>query len=85
MNAVSRWVLPLFLFSTVGPAARVSPGAPHTQAIPKGNTMELSQKSLHFTAETSSNGVLVRDFTVGEVSGALWSPPPPRPNALPWS
>ena len=30
--------------------------------------------SLHFTAETSSNGVTQRDFTVGEVSGALWSP-----------
>ena len=36
--------------------------------------MELSQHSLHFTAETSSNGVLVRDFAVGEVTGALWSP-----------
>jgi hypothetical protein len=30
--------------------------------------------SLHFTAETSSNGVIERDFTVGEVTGALWSP-----------
>jgi pimeloyl-ACP methyl ester carboxylesterase len=29
---------------------------------------------LHFTAETSSNGVLERDFTVGEVTGVLWSP-----------
>ena len=36
--------------------------------------MELSQYSVHFTAETSSNGVLVRDFTVGELTGALWSP-----------
>jgi dienelactone hydrolase len=31
-------------------------------------------KSLDFTAETSSNGVLERDFTVGEVPGVLWSP-----------
>ncbi|MFD9485424.1 alpha/beta hydrolase family protein [Streptomyces sp. NPDC059991] len=33
--------------------------------------------SAQFTAETSSNGVLVRDFTVGEVTGALWSPASP--------
>ena len=31
--------------------------------------------SLHFTAETSSNGVVERDFTAGEVPGVLWSPP----------
>ncbi|GAA3532898.1 hypothetical protein GCM10022419_010060 [Nonomuraea rosea] len=30
--------------------------------------------SVHFTAETSANGVLERDFTVGEVTGVLWSP-----------
>jgi len=30
--------------------------------------------SLHFTAETSSDGVLERDFIVGEIPGALWSP-----------
>lgn len=30
--------------------------------------------SVHFTAETSSNGVVERDFTVGEVPGVLWSP-----------
>ncbi|TDD80666.1 alpha/beta hydrolase [Actinomadura darangshiensis] len=30
--------------------------------------------SLRFTAETSSNGVVERDFTVGEVPGVLWSP-----------
>lgn len=30
--------------------------------------------SLQFTAESSSNGVLERDFTVGEVPGVLWSP-----------
>jgi dienelactone hydrolase len=30
--------------------------------------------SLRFTAETSSNGVLERDFTLGEVPGVLWSP-----------
>ncbi|MEU9124307.1 alpha/beta hydrolase [Streptomyces sp. NPDC048506] len=30
--------------------------------------------SLHFTAESSSNGMVERDFTVGEVPGVLWSP-----------
>ncbi|MEV5173926.1 alpha/beta hydrolase [Streptomyces flaveolus] len=30
--------------------------------------------SLRFTAETSSNGVVERDFTVGDVPGVLWSP-----------
>jgi alpha-beta hydrolase superfamily lysophospholipase len=30
--------------------------------------------SLHFTVTTSSNGVIERDFTLGEVTGVLWSP-----------
>jgi hypothetical protein len=30
--------------------------------------------SLRFTAETSSNGVVERDFMVGDVPGVLWSP-----------
>jgi hypothetical protein len=30
--------------------------------------------SLYFTAETSSNGVAERDFTMGDVTGVLWSP-----------
>ncbi|MFC4504074.1 MULTISPECIES: alpha/beta hydrolase [Streptomyces] len=30
--------------------------------------------SVHFTAETTSNGVLEREFTVGELTGVLWSP-----------
>jgi len=30
--------------------------------------------SVCFTAETTSNGVVERDFTVGEVPGVLWSP-----------
>jgi hypothetical protein len=30
--------------------------------------------SVHFTAETSSNGVVERDFIVGQVPGVLWSP-----------
>jgi pimeloyl-ACP methyl ester carboxylesterase len=38
------------------------------KAIPKGS------KPVRFFAETSSNGVVERDFTVGEVSGVLWSP-----------
>ncbi|MGO4614782.1 alpha/beta hydrolase [Nocardia sp. 2YAB30] len=29
---------------------------------------------MHFTAETSSNGVVERDFTVGEIPGVLFSP-----------
>jgi dienelactone hydrolase len=29
---------------------------------------------LRFTAETSSNGILERDFVVGEIPGVLWSP-----------
>jgi pimeloyl-ACP methyl ester carboxylesterase len=30
---------------------------------------------MHFSAQTSANGVIERDFTVGEVPGVLWSPP----------
>ncbi|TCO14888.1 dienelactone hydrolase [Kribbella steppae] len=30
--------------------------------------------SVRFTAETSSNGVVERDFLVGEIPGVLWSP-----------
>lgn len=30
--------------------------------------------SLQFTAKSSSNGVIERDFTVGEIPGVLWSP-----------
>jgi pimeloyl-ACP methyl ester carboxylesterase len=30
--------------------------------------------SLQFTAESPSNGMIERDFTVGEVPGVLWSP-----------
>ncbi|GAA3820399.1 hypothetical protein GCM10022226_45990 [Sphaerisporangium flaviroseum] len=29
---------------------------------------------MHFTAEASSNGVVERNFTLGEVTGLLWSP-----------
>ncbi|MEU9475975.1 alpha/beta hydrolase [Streptomyces sp. NPDC048191] len=29
---------------------------------------------VQFTAETTSNGVVERDFTVGEIPGVLWSP-----------
>ena len=31
-------------------------------------------RSLRFTVATSSNGVVERDFTLGEVTGVLWSP-----------
>ena len=30
--------------------------------------------SLQFTTESSSNGILERDFTVGDIPGVLWSP-----------
>jgi pimeloyl-ACP methyl ester carboxylesterase len=29
---------------------------------------------MHFTSETSSNGVIERDFTLDEITGVLWSP-----------
>ncbi|MBP1161967.1 alpha/beta hydrolase [Rhodococcus sp. PvR099] len=29
---------------------------------------------MHFTAETSSNGVVERNFTLGDITGLLWSP-----------
>ena len=29
---------------------------------------------MHFTAQTSSNGVVERSFILGEVTGVLWSP-----------
>ncbi len=41
--------------------------------------------SLHFTAQTSSNGVLEGDFTVGGIPGVLWSSesaPPQAPLVL---
>ena len=40
-------------------------------ALPKGNN---PVHSLRFTVQTSSNGVLERDFTLGEITGVLWSP-----------
>lgn len=36
---------------------------------------------LNFIAETSSEGVVDRSFTIGEVPGVLWSPEQPTPNA----
>ncbi|WP_310713834.1 hypothetical protein [Nonomuraea sp. 3-1Str] len=41
--------------------------------------------SLQFTAESSSNGMLERDFTVGDVPGVIWSPASDAPIARPWS
>jgi pimeloyl-ACP methyl ester carboxylesterase len=37
--------------------------------------------SVRFTAETSSDGVLERDFTVAEIPGVLWSPASGSENA----
>ena len=39
-------------------------------ALPKGTNMH----SVRFTAETSSDGVIERDFLVGEIPGVLWAP-----------
>jgi dienelactone hydrolase len=39
-------------------------------------------QTLRFTAETSSNGVVERDFTVGDITGVLWSPAS-RPHRAP--
>ena len=36
---------------------------------------------MRFTAETSSNGVVERDFHLGDVPGVLWSPEQPSTNA----
>src|SRR4051794_17056707 len=33
-----------------------------------------AMNTLHFTAENSANGIVERDFTLGEVTGVLWSP-----------
>ncbi len=33
-------------------------------------------QSVRFTATTSSNGIVGRDFTVGDIPGVLWSPAP---------
>ncbi|SFY53878.1 hypothetical protein STEPF1_07169 [Streptomyces sp. F-1] len=40
-----------------------------------------------FTTQSSSDGIVERDFTVGDIPGALWSPEPaagPRPPARRW-
>lgn len=68
MNAVSTWVLPFFVTAAidVGVAGSASP----TRHSRKATHMH----SLQFTAESSSNGMLERDFTVGDVPGVLWSP-----------
>jgi pimeloyl-ACP methyl ester carboxylesterase len=39
-------------------------------ALPKGTTMT----SVRFTADTSFDGVVERDFLVGEIPGVLWAP-----------
>jgi hypothetical protein len=41
--------------------------------------------SLQFTAQSSSNGMVERDFTVGDVPGVLWSPVSGPDDYAPWS
>lgn len=60
MNAVARWVLPLEF--TDPRSTKVSPGAPLQQASPKVTPCK-------FTSETSSNGVIERNFTLNEITG----------------
>src|SRR3954453_8200864 len=51
------------------------PGAPFT-ALPKGTTM-------HFTSEQRlDDGVLEREFTLGEIPGTLWTPESAAPLPL---
>jgi hypothetical protein len=57
------WVLP----TPPRPDGRHRCRRERLEALPKGNTCA-------FISATSSDGVLVRDFTVGEVPGVLWSP-----------
>ncbi|MET7678876.1 alpha/beta hydrolase family protein [Streptomyces seoulensis] len=38
--------------------------------------------SLRFTTESSSDGILERDFTVGDIPGVLWSPASAGPAPL---
>ncbi|GAB2568829.1 alpha/beta hydrolase family protein [Nocardia heshunensis] len=33
--------------------------------------------NMNFTSETSENGIVERDFTIGEITGVLWSPESP--------
>ncbi|SCD78153.1 hypothetical protein GA0115252_11838 [Streptomyces sp. DfronAA-171] len=39
--------------------------------------------SLAFTAESAANGVLTRDFTLGDIPGVLWSPAASPASVLP--
>src|SRR3954466_6115563 len=37
---------------------------------------------MHFTSETSSNGVIERNFILDEITGVLWSPTPGTAGSL---
>jgi hypothetical protein len=52
------------------------PGVPSLSTLVKGTTMQLN---VH--AETSSDGVVDRSFTLGAVPGVLWSPRTAAPGA----
>ena len=54
----------------VGRLTQESPGAPQTS---RQSRRQQPVHSMRFTAEPSSNGVVERDFIVGEVPGVLWS------------
>src|SRR3954452_10879840 len=45
------------------------PGAPLTSTLPKGTTMDFTSEHL------LDDGVLERDFPLGEIPGTLWTPP----------
>jgi len=67
----------------IGGAGQVGPAPEVLVNDSEDNTERLDNKavskrhlmcSLRFIAETPSNGLIERDFTVGEVTGVLWSP-----------
>ena len=71
-----------FLLDHLGPAATFKPAEPHRTPIggrPRAGAGPAAQRSIRqttmdFTSETSSNGVVERCFTLGDVTGVLWSP-----------
>ena len=68
MNAKSMWVSPCWHGRAIDVGVA---GSASVQGTPE---RQQPMNTVHFTAETSSNGVTERDFTLGEVTGVLWSP-----------
>ncbi len=64
------------LFVTVERLTQLSPGAPHRQGIPERQQpmRQLPSHALKFTTRTAADGVIERDFVLGDIPGVLWSP-----------